>query len=304
MRLPQQLSSSELELEAQRSVLLFVEQRLAEGTGPYTAAFEAAKKRVTALFRATDNLRAFDVAVFADPSRVEAARYLGGPPISHDDLRTLTRLERPGTEAAAPRDRLVRVLRNCLDPYRYPWITDGTGRAPSRRETEIAIAWTSSLWAVEKCRTSRRTESSARQERCVCELLRACGLEERTGRAPIHALDSLQRLQFSREILLGGTKADLVVRLADGRLLAIECKVSNSAVNSVKRLNREAAGKAERWRTHYGQQVVAAVVLSGVFNVANLVDAQNAGVAIFWEHALDGLSAFVRANLTVGRGQA
>jgi hypothetical protein len=296
MPLPRQLSAADLEREAQRSVVLFVEQRLAEGTRPYRAAFDAARAQVSALFRATDNLLAFDPAVFADPAMVDAARYLAGPPVSSDDLRTLARLAPPQDEAEK-RERIARVLWKCLDPFRFPWLAEGGNRVPARRERDTAIVWTCSLWAVEKCRTSRRTESSAQQERRVAELFRSCGLLERDSRAPIQVLDELPRLSFVREVPLGGAKADLAVRLADGRLLAIECKVSNSAVNSVKRLNREAAGKAERWRTHYGLQVIPAVVLSGVFNVANLVDAQGAGVFIFWEHALVDLDVFVRAHM-------
>ena len=99
-----------------------------------------------------------------------------------------------------------------------------------------------------------------------------------------------------REVRLGEAKADLAARLADGRLVAAECKVSNSAINSVKRLNREAVGKAAAWRNLYGLQVVPVVVLAGVFRLTNLVDAQNAGVFIFWEHALNDLGAFVVAH--------
>ena len=105
---------------------------------------------------------------------------------------------------------------------------------------------------------------------------------------------------FVQERLAEGTssyaaaKADLAVRLLDGRLLAIECKVSNSAINSVKRLNRETAGKAGQWRDGYGKQVVSAAVLSGVFKVGNLVDAQTAGVHIFWDHDLSSLRTYIQ----------
>ena len=56
-----------------------------------------------------------------------------------------------------------------------------------------------------------------------------------------------QDSQFCAECLLGERKADVVVRLHDTRLMAIECKVSNSATNSVKRLNNDAAVKAGYW---------------------------------------------------------
>src|SRR5713101_3866221 len=58
--------------------------------------------------------------------------------------------------------------------------------------------------------------------------------------------------QFCGESKLGDTRADLVVRLPDRRYMAIECKVSNSAVNSFKRVNHEALGEARRWVAQFG----------------------------------------------------
>ena len=76
--------------------------------------------------------------------------------------------------------------------------------------------------------------------------------------------------------------------------MAIECKVSNSSTNSVKRLNNDAAVKAEYWLKVFGtSQVVPAAVLSGVFKVMNLAQAQERGLALFWSHDLDKLGAFI-----------
>ncbi len=100
--------------------------------------------------------------------------------------------------------------------------------------------------------------------------------------------------EFCSESKLGDTRADLVVRLFDRRVLAIECKVSNSAVNSFKRLNHEAAGKARSWLRDFGErQVVPSAVLSGVFGTANLESAQSTGLSLFWAFRLDDLSGFI-----------
>jgi len=110
----------------------------------------------------------------------------------------------------------------------------------------------------------------------------------------VDTLDDLDRGWFSSEVLLAGSKCDVPIRLKDGRLLALECKVTNSAINSVKRLNRETGGKADQWRRAFGEQVIPAAVLAGVFKLGNLVDAQDRqGIAIFWEHHLDQLFEFV-----------
>ena len=77
----------------------------------------------------------------------------------------------------------------------------------------------------------------------------------------------------------------------------IECKVSNSAVNSVKRVNKEAAGKAAEWLKGFGdQQVIPCAVLSGVFKRHNLLDAQNRGLTLFWEHNLMALAEWVKST--------
>ena len=94
-------------------------------------------------------------------------------------------------------------------------------------------------------------------------------------------------MQFCAECQLGERKADIVIRLHDTRLLAIECKVSNSALNSVKRLNNDAAVKADYWIKQFGiSQIVPAAVLSGVFKVINLDQAQQRGLSLFGSHDL------------------
>ena len=102
--------------------------------------------------------------------------------------------------------------------------------------------------------------------------------------------------QFCGESRLAGTRADVIARLRDGRVMAIECKVSNSAVNSYKRLVHDTGGKAAHWYDQLGRaQVIPVAVLSGVYNTTNLKDVQeNKGVYLFWQHRLTDLAAFVK----------
>ena len=44
----------------------------------------------------------------------------------------------------------------------------------------------------------------------------------------------------------------------------------------------------------YEAAIVPAAVLGGVYGVENLLLAQEQGLALFWAHRLDDLSAFVR----------
>ena len=150
--------------------------------------------------------------------------------------------------------------------------------------------------SAQKVSTSRRSASKA-QEEAVKHVLRSCGFVEDPSRPDIEILvDAPAPNQFRGESKLGRTKADIVVRLADRRLLAIECKVSNSAVNSYKRVNHEAVGKARSWLSDFGRrQIVPAAVLSGVFKPANLATAQEDGLTLLWAFRLQDLSDLVES---------
>jgi hypothetical protein len=80
-------------------------------------------------------------------------------------------------------------------------------------------------------------------------------------------------------------------------LLLIECKVSNSALNSVKRVNNDAGAKAAAWIQRLGDaQVVPAALLSGVFKARNLEQAQALRLTLFWAHRLEDLRDFIEAS--------
>jgi hypothetical protein len=114
------------------------------------------------------------------------------------------------------------------------------------------------------------------------------------ARTAIVALDDLSRGHFSRERKVGGAKCDVPIRLLDGRLLTLECKVSNGPKNSWKRLQREVGGKADTWKQAYGSQVITGAVVAGVFDLKCLSDAQSRqNVALFWQHDLEPLLEFV-----------
>lgn len=79
--------------------------------------------------------------------------------------------------------------------------------------------------------------------------------------------------------------------------MPVECKSSNSAVNSFKRINHEAVGKARAWLAGFGgRQIVPVAVISGVFNPTNLETAQTEGLALIWSHRLDDLAEFIEVT--------
>lgn len=291
-KLPPRWTTDELERESLRAVERVIETW--DRTARYVELFHELRPIVSGLFDATANLEALDGPhLVARPDLIEGARYLAAPILSADDLSTLARSSlthsQVTTESA---ERIAEVLRMSLDPIRFAWL--GGSRKPSRAKLKHAIDWTTGVYAANRVATEHRIAPAGEQEAAVAELLRQEGFVEVSRRTSLASLDGLNRGEFCRETSLGGAKCDVPVRLDDGRLLALECKVSNSATNSVKRLNRETGGKAETWRRAFGEQVVTAAVLAGIYKVTNLLQAQNEqGVALFWQHDLEPLSVFV-----------
>lgn len=226
----------------------------------------------------------------------KAFRYLTAPPISADDLMTVAdatlipaRLRVEPAQAIRIRDTVLTIL----DPHRFPWMADS--RKPSKEERHAAVVASAALAAAREVETHRRNTSKEAQER-VKDLLAGVGFQEVVA----HEIPLLTAApdpgKFCGETRLAGTRADIVVRLCDSRVMAIECKVSNSAVNSYKRIVHDTGGKAATWYRELGAaQVIPAAVLSGVFSPANLNDVQdNKGVALFWQHRLQDLADFVK----------
>jgi hypothetical protein len=226
-------------------------------------------------------------------------RYLCGPPISDDDLQVLADVRSLSPAVLAADMKSLRsvfaVIERFIDPERFPWVAEK--RLPTESEVSAALLASSVLLAAQRISTTRRNTGKAEQEGLVGDYLMTRGFR-RVAPTPVTTIVGGPReREFCGECKVGERKADLVVRLHDTRLMAIECKVSNSAVNSVKRINNDAAAKAESWLRQFGtKQLVPVAVISGVFKAANLLQAQDAGLTIIWAHNLEALGAFIEST--------
>ena len=280
---PRRWTLAELERDAEEATSLFREERLKESLNQYSDFFEHFSTvfrelvdRLPALAHAENSAHAIIEILSEDDART-ALRYLAAPLVSDDDLKTLAETKLSATALRnTPENahRVAALVLRLIDPHRFPWIAEN--RLPTSDEVERAVVASAALVATQKVSTSRRSASKV-QEDAVKDVLRSCGFIEDPSRPDIETLvDAPASNHFRGESKLGRTKADIVARLPDQRLLAIECKVSNSAVNSYKRVNHEAVGKARSWLSDFGRrQIVPAAVLSGVFKPANLATAQD-----------------------------
>ncbi|MBI5480834.1 MAG: XamI family restriction endonuclease [Deltaproteobacteria bacterium] len=236
------------------------------------------------------------VEVLSDESLLQAFRYLAGPPVSADDLRVLADAPSLTPKALKQHPAMARTVFETvlqgLDRRRFPWVTEK--REPSEAERQAAVVASTALMATQRLATDRRNEGKEAQEQAVFRSLRQIGFRRVAARGIATLDDAPEPGEFCPESMLGGRKADVVVRLHDRRVLAIECKVSNSSTNSIKRLNNDAAVKAVAWIEEFGtRQLRPAAVLSGVFKLRNLVDAQQRGLTLWWAHRLSKLTDWI-----------
>ncbi len=180
-----------------------------------------------------------------------------------------------------------------IDRRRFPWVSQK--REPTEPERNAAVLATAALMATTRLATDRRNEGKEAQESAAKEALNTIGFAVVEARRIQTLDDAPEPGEFCGESYLGGRKADIIVRLHDRRVLAIECKVSNSEINSIKRLRNDAAAKAEVWLKEFGtQQLIPSAMLAGVFDLKNLMGSQTRGLTLWWAHAMNDFLAWIK----------
>ena len=285
----------------------FCERRLGEPKERYLRAFDLLESANRDLLGSLSRLknkpvdRAWLADVLANENLHIALRYLGAPPVSEDDLKTLSgdslapTLVRDDPARAAS---ITNVILQILDPKRFPWVYEN--RNPSTEEIERAILASTVVAAAQRVQTSRRVDERIAVEGSVRGLLVGMGWKEIA--APKSGIKSVRRDapapgKFMPGVKLGRNGADFVIGLYDHRLLAVECKGSNSEINSRKRINKEVANDAQAWLREFGEEtVIPAAAIQGVFKPSYIAEAQEIPVVFYWGHRLDDLKKFLEVT--------
>ncbi len=235
---PVQWSKKQLSADVVASEKLFRDARLVASQA-WTIHYQAARKNFEALFKVLGELPpgqdlAVTIVQAYQAKLGDALRYLAGPPISHDDLKKLADVKSIApsslTKDEAALRRVVDVIEQSLDPHRFPWREQG--HPPTASQTEAALLSSSVLMAAQTMATARRNDAKKEQEDMVKKYLTSLGMQEVPPAKIGTIVHGPHEMEFCGEAMLGTRKADVIVRLHDTRLLAIECKVSNSALNS------------------------------------------------------------------------
>jgi XamI restriction endonuclease len=250
---PPRRTAEEFERDRTKAIGVFRRIRLEEPleaylemVDRYRGVFEDLMETTVDLSELCDNA----LPVLTDENLLEAFRYLAGPPVSTDDLKTVAEAASLTASNLKHNPELIRRIVDlvfiALDRRRFAWVPED--REPTEAERSAVVLASAALIAAQRLSTSRRHESKRAQEQQVEDALLGAGFTKVRTRK-IETLPQAPNLgEFCGESYLGTRKADSLIRLWDRRVMALECKVSNSSTNSVKRLNNDAAAKAEVWR--------------------------------------------------------
>jgi len=282
------------------AVVIFRDQRMSEPLDTYLEFYEAAYATFSDVMEASNDLRdcrGTADELLLDKDRLDVTRYIASPALSIDDLRVIADTAVSAKALRADPEALSRVMETILlglDRRRFPWVSED--REPTEAEKEAAMVSTAALIATRRTETFRRGSGRSMEDTvkyCLSEL----GFVEVPAIEIHNVTQGPQIGQFCGETLVVGAKADVVVRLHDGRLMPIECKVSNSEVNSYKRLIHDCGKKAQTWVSELGPaNCIPVAMLSGVYSLSNLGKAQDMGLTLFWAHDFEPMATFIEST--------
>lgn len=298
-------NASDLETHVKAAIDAFVDRRLGESADRFPQHVNTCRKAVKQVLR---HLREVDLenpdpikvqAMLASKNVFDALRYLAGPPISFDDLGVLvtrgnariskTNIQKDPDLAVA----VFKMILQLVDHGRFPWIA--SSRKPQIRELKSAIKATASLHASQAMQTERRAYGKVVEGLLITNLTNFgyTKAKPKTKELKLPA-DFPAPATFFGECSLHGRRADLVIGLHDGRIVAVESKDSSSVVNSVKRVLNDTAAKARLWHSKLGDVAIPVALLSGVFGLENLIEAQKQGLFLVWSHNLDDFTNWLK----------
>ena len=270
-------------LRAMRDAQAFLIELAESDEERYRQKFAEAVTLFEGFFARTDDLTDL-TKIRATLDAIKQARFLTvNAPISVDDLKLITF----DLVKQARQDKQMAFIAQQIDDLRFPWIRLG-GR-PTDDERRAAIEETARIWARQKASTNRRMMLGRLNESATAATIEDAGYT--LGAWP------LEPGEFRGEMSIDGTKADLLVRLWDSRLLLIECKSSLSELNSYKRVGHEVEGKPVKWdKALPNEEIEVMTVLAGAMSKQTIEKIVDKGIRLAWQHDLEPLSELLNEN--------
>ena len=254
------------------------------------------RKEILQTLVETQGLRDLEGSLTKTGSHLRVLRHLFAPPISQDQLKLILPSYPKGAEktASALTQQAAKDFASAFAARRDKRLTTwlATNANPNRRQVKRLLDTLTPMISSQIFNTVRRNRLSDDQERAVVALLEAKGWARSSSHTVNNPAD-LPPQHFMRKTRCKTRTATKEVDIACGvnpsLIMAMECKVSNDATNSVKRVS-DVMDKTKAWNDNWGGFIQTAALLQGVIaykDVARLLDSD---VLVFWSHDLKPLA--------------
>jgi XamI restriction endonuclease len=230
----------------------------------------AARDSARELLDLSKGLLHMEDALQKNAGQLVVLRRMLAPPQSQDQFKLICKTYSKDAEnkgrAIKPQNakQIAAVLEQWLDADIAPWVREK--RPPTQVETNRFVDVVATLISAQVAATLARTEMANAQEQEVIQGLIASGWKKLPSK-PVTSLVDLPAKEFMHKTLFATDtqpqEVDIACGLGKTVVVAMECKVSNDATNSIKRIN-DVLKKAEAWKTKWGLMVGTAVLLQGV----------------------------------------
>jgi len=269
----------------------------------WAASLSEIRRKVVAALLASSDLRDFRSALEADGSHMLVFRHLLAPPKSQDQFKLLCEHWSKGSEKSGKPQKpdavreVSNVLTQWMDRAIAPWLAGN--REPTNTERELLVERVISFIAPKLTETQKRNRLSAEQESAVVDLLIEQGWTQLPSatidtRAAVPSKHFMNKTRFATATTTA-QEVDIACGFANSFVAAMECKVTNDATNSVKRIN-DVLKKAAAWKAHWGSFVETAALLQGVIKAEDVQRLTDEGVMVFWSHDLDKFACWVESR--------
>ena len=156
---PPQWSEEEFQRDRLEAIANFRHERLEEPLEAYLELFDKYQGVFEELLEATVDLSALHekgLDVLTDDRLLETLRYVAGPPISTDDLKTIaetgTLNKNKLRNDPALTNKIVDLILLALDRRRFPWISED--RDPTEAEKLASVIASAALIATQRLSTA------------------------------------------------------------------------------------------------------------------------------------------------------
>lgn len=256
----------------------------------------AVRKEILRTLIETQGLRDLQGSLTKTGRHLLVLRHLFAPPISQDQLKLILPSYPKGAEKKATplskkaADDFAAAFAARRDKSLTAWLS--TNGNPNKRQVTKLLHTLTPMISSQIFNTVRRNRLSDDQEKAVVTLLESKGWS-RSPSSTVNNTADLPPQHFMRKTRCKTRTATKEVDIACGvnpsLIMAMECKVSNDATNSVKRVS-DVMDKTKAWNDQWGGFIQTAALLQGVVAYKDVARLLDSNVLVFWSHDLQPLA--------------